>query len=83
MTRQWGYGGPVLTKKVKATAMKVPSLWYQKINVDCIQEDEMYIINTNCETEGFWLNPIAKWYSQQKDTSRLTYEIEVLSQLVR
>ena len=29
----------------------------------------------HCETEKFWLNPSAKWYSQKKNTSGLTYEI--------
>jgi len=39
MAGQWGYSKPVLAKRVKAAAMKIQSLRYQKINFDCIQEN--------------------------------------------
>ena len=35
----------------------------------------MSIDGMHCETEEFQLNPNAKWYSEKKNTSGLTYEI--------
>ena len=78
MAGHWGYSEPVVARKVKDAASKVQSLRYKKINFDCIEKDETYIMSVDgmhCETEEFWLDPSTKWYSQKKNTSGLTYEI--------
>ena len=39
---------------------------------DSIHENEVYIMSIDSmtwKTEEFWLDPIAKWYSQEKNTA--------------
>ena len=58
---QWGYSEPAIAKRVKEAATKIEYLWYKMINVDCIQENEIYIISIddkNCETEDSSSNPV-------------------------
>jgi len=74
----WGYSKPVVARKVKDAALMVQSLRYKKINFDCIQKNKTYIMSVvvmHCETKEFHLRPRAKWYSQKKSTSSLTYDI--------
>ena len=71
-TGQWGYSEPVISKRIKAAAMNIQSLWFQKINFDSIQENEIYVIidGMDCETDEFQLDPSTKWYSHNKNTSK-------------
>jgi hypothetical protein len=45
--RTWGYFEPVVAGKVKDADSKVQPLWYKKMNLDCIQNNEAFIMSVD------------------------------------
>ena len=81
MAGHWGYSESVFARKVKDAASKVQSLRY-KNQFDCFEENETYIMRVDgmhCEKEEFRLDQSTRWYSQKKNSSGLTYELDVPS----